>query len=54
MRKTARSASWASRISGRWWAGCIDTRGRSVGDLFHATFRAENGDHGVFEMRRVE
>jgi hypothetical protein len=24
------------------------------GDRFHAHFRAENGDHGVFEMTRVE
>jgi hypothetical protein len=24
------------------------------GDAFHATFTAENGDHGVFEMMRVQ
>lgn len=28
--------------------------GTVSGDDFHATFEAQNGDHGVFEMRRVE
>jgi len=28
--------------------------GTVAGDDFHATFEAQNGDHGVFEMRRVE
>ena len=26
--------------------------GTVEGDRFHATYTAENGDHGVFEMRR--
>jgi hypothetical protein len=33
--------------------GVYRYEGAVVGDRFHAHFRAENGDHGVFEMRRV-
>jgi len=34
--------------------GVYRYRGHVKGDAFHATFRADNGDHGVFEMERVD
>jgi hypothetical protein len=34
--------------------GLYRYEGTVQGDAFRATFRAENGDHGVFEMRRAE
>jgi hypothetical protein len=33
--------------------GLYRYEGTVTGDRFEATFEAENGDHGVFEMRRV-
>jgi hypothetical protein len=34
--------------------GLYRYEGRVVHDEFRATYRAENGDHGVFEMHRVD
>jgi hypothetical protein len=34
--------------------GVYRYEGTATQDSFHATFQAENGDHGVFEMRRVD
>ncbi len=39
---------------GEMVGGVYRYEGTVGGDLFHAIFRAENGDHGVFEMQRVE
>lgn len=39
---------------GEMVGGVYRYEGTVDGDLFRAAFRAENGDHGVFEMRRVE
>ena len=39
---------------GQMVGGVYRYEGTVVGDQFQATFQAENGDHGVFEMRRVE
>ena len=33
--------------------GVYRYEGAVEGDVFRATYRAENGDHGVFEMQRV-
>lgn len=38
---------------GKAIGGVYHYRGLVEGDRFHAHYRAENGDHGVFEMRRV-
>jgi hypothetical protein len=38
-----------------WLAGGLyQYEGTVEGDCFRATYRAENDDHGVFEMKRVE
>lgn len=34
--------------------GVYRYEGTIAGDDFRATFQAENGDHGLFEMRRVD
>jgi len=39
---------------GEMVGGVYRYEGAVAGDAFHATFRAENGDHGVFEMLRVD
>lgn len=39
---------------GKMVGGVYRYEGTVVEDSFQATFRAENGDHGVMEMRRVE
>lgn len=38
---------------GKLAGGLYRYAGTVSGDSFHATFQAENGDHGVFEMERV-
>jgi hypothetical protein len=38
---------------GKMAGGLYRYAGTVTGDSFHATFEAENGDHGVFEMKRV-
>ncbi|MEM7307479.1 MAG: hypothetical protein AAF682_12450 [Planctomycetota bacterium] len=43
-----------SQDLGQGFGGVYTYRGTVEGDLFRATYGAENGDHGVFEMRRVE
>ena len=39
---------------GKVVGGVYRYEGTIVADSFHATYRADNGDHGVFEMRRVD
>ncbi len=39
---------------GASFGGVYRYTGSVAGDSFHATFQAVNGDHGVFEMRRVD
>jgi hypothetical protein len=39
---------------GKAVGGVYTYEGTVRGDAFEATFRAENGDHGVFEMTRVD
>lgn len=39
---------------GKMVGGVYRYEGTVVEDSFQATFRAENGDHGVMEMRRVD
>src|SRR5688572_13678221 len=39
---------------GKAIGGVYRYEGAVQGDAFRATFRAENGDHGVFELRRVD
>jgi len=39
---------------GKTAGGLYRYRGTVVGDEFRATFEAANGDHGVFELRRVD
>ena len=39
---------------GKTVGGLYRYEGTVAGDRFQATFRAENGDHGVFEMQRVK
>jgi hypothetical protein len=42
------------RDLGQAIGGVYRYQGTVAGDEFRATFQAENGDHGVFEMRRVD
>lgn len=39
---------------GKLVGGVYRYAGTATPDVFHATFRAENGDEGVFEMQRVD
>ncbi|NOT31562.1 MAG: hypothetical protein HOP15_14030 [Planctomycetes bacterium] len=39
---------------GQAFGGVYRYAGTVVGDSFRANFTAENGDHGVFEMQRVD
>lgn len=39
---------------GKMAGGVYRYEGTVSGDSFRATFQAENGDHGVFEMQRVD
>jgi len=39
---------------GKTFGGLYRYEGTVAGDDFRATFRAENGDHGTFEMKRAE
>jgi len=43
-----------SQDLGQLVGGVYTYRGQVDASSFHATYAAENGDHGVFELRRVE